>query len=464
MASWLKTKLYGIRTLFSDGVPLPERPAINFVGANILDVEGSNYTEITFNELGEVADATFLATPEKIAKRSITGSCNFAGSSNFEDVVITGLATCSGGVEANYVTVTNDINVNGVVYGVTGEFSSGLSASDVTSTTAVTQTLQIDSVANVHKMTLHFADIPNQATIQSVQGAELLLGSENQTTNSTPSKPVTITSGDTAGTNSNTGTMVVVSGQATTSGNSGDVYLASGSAVGISGSVNVFSSGTSGASHASGGLSAFTGGTSGSTSASGAVDIHSGGTSGNTSASGAIGIASGATIGVTAPSGAIVIKSGNTTTASTGSPSGAVTCQAGDTAGTACNAGTISILGGTATGAGAHGSDIVITAGTTTNTGRGGNVDITAGGEDISLGPTVGGNIGITRGAGPMTGNIYLHKASSFADSSHGKGTVFLANCVTGPAGAAPVGGIILYSSGGNLFVRHATGTKQLTP
>lgn len=85
--SWLTTKLLGIRQVLFAGAVLPERSKINFVaGATVADNPATGATDVTIDASTVFTDATHLATPYKIVKRSIAGSANFAGTCFFESI------------------------------------------------------------------------------------------------------------------------------------------------------------------------------------------------------------------------------------------------------------------------------------------------------------------------------------------------------------------------------------------
>jgi hypothetical protein len=85
--SWIGNKVLGgwRRLLDGDGLPVPLRSALKIVGATLTDNPTEDRTELVF-DTAPITDATHLATPSKIVKRSVTGSASFAGVSVFEDV------------------------------------------------------------------------------------------------------------------------------------------------------------------------------------------------------------------------------------------------------------------------------------------------------------------------------------------------------------------------------------------
>jgi hypothetical protein len=88
--SWISTLLLGVRRILNNGDFMPERPAIDFRGAtSIVDNPAGNRTIITY-DLGGIANATNLAVPSTICKRSNTGACNFGGTSTFDGVTVAG--------------------------------------------------------------------------------------------------------------------------------------------------------------------------------------------------------------------------------------------------------------------------------------------------------------------------------------------------------------------------------------
>ncbi|MFT3773020.1 MAG: hypothetical protein QM820_47155 [Minicystis sp.] len=46
MASWITTKLLGVRAIYSGGTPLPQRPGINFVGLTVTDDPANDRTTV----------------------------------------------------------------------------------------------------------------------------------------------------------------------------------------------------------------------------------------------------------------------------------------------------------------------------------------------------------------------------------------------------------------------------------
>ena len=45
-ARWIDTLFFGVRRIFAAGVELPERPALNFVGAVVTDNTAENRTDM----------------------------------------------------------------------------------------------------------------------------------------------------------------------------------------------------------------------------------------------------------------------------------------------------------------------------------------------------------------------------------------------------------------------------------
>jgi hypothetical protein len=60
--SWIDTLFFGVRRIFAAGSELPERPALNFVGATVTDNPGENRTDVV------------LGPPAWIVTAVVTGS------------------------------------------------------------------------------------------------------------------------------------------------------------------------------------------------------------------------------------------------------------------------------------------------------------------------------------------------------------------------------------------------------
>lgn len=196
MPSWLPTKLFGIRLLFADGAPLPERPAIDFVGVTVEDDPTNNRTTITFTESGDIAGATHLATASKLAKRDGSGQCNFAGTCNFESIA------ASVAVDAPTVTVTS------------------CEADTIVATTSVTSPLFTSASGGAWKSASKTANTTNSGAAA--------YGSGSVTGSSSSSGAVTLGSGSST---SHSGTVTIASGPST-NGNAGFVSVDGGATSG----------------------------------------------------------------------------------------------------------------------------------------------------------------------------------------------------------------------------------------
>jgi hypothetical protein len=84
--SWLTTLLYGVRSIFADGVLQPERNALDFVGATVSDDPTLKRTTIEFPASALLAAATKFATPNTLALRGASGEANFGGTCNFATI------------------------------------------------------------------------------------------------------------------------------------------------------------------------------------------------------------------------------------------------------------------------------------------------------------------------------------------------------------------------------------------
>ncbi|MFS8066595.1 MAG: hypothetical protein ACMG6S_09520 [Byssovorax sp.] len=117
--SWITTKLLGVRQLLFGGAPLAQRGAVNFVsGALVADNPATGATDITIDATTVFTDATYLATPSTIVKRSVAGSANFAGTCHFVGIDATGplasgALTCNGNATIlGTLAVTSSVSIN----------------------------------------------------------------------------------------------------------------------------------------------------------------------------------------------------------------------------------------------------------------------------------------------------------------------------------------------------------------
>lgn len=69
--SWIDTLFFGVRRIFAAGVELPERPALNFVGAVVTDNPAENRTDVVIRGawlVSPVVTSTYTARPGEIVR------------------------------------------------------------------------------------------------------------------------------------------------------------------------------------------------------------------------------------------------------------------------------------------------------------------------------------------------------------------------------------------------------------
>lgn len=107
--SWITTKLLGIRQVLFGGAVLPQRGAINFVsGALVEDNPATGATDVSITSDTIFSEATFLATPGTIVRRSPGASARFGGTCHFVDIEATGNVAAGGNI-----AVTGNIAAGG---------------------------------------------------------------------------------------------------------------------------------------------------------------------------------------------------------------------------------------------------------------------------------------------------------------------------------------------------------------
>lgn len=126
---WITDRLYGVRQIFGNGVLLPERGALNFVGATVADDPANARITVTYSATPLLDSATSAATPNTLAKRSGTGACSFAGTCNFADIAASGSVSCdsitaAATCAAETVTAVSGVNSPKFESPSTGEWQS----------------------------------------------------------------------------------------------------------------------------------------------------------------------------------------------------------------------------------------------------------------------------------------------------------------------------------------------------
>lgn len=69
--SWIDTLFFGVRRIFAAGVELPERPALNFVGAVVTDNPAENRTDVVIRGawlVSPVVTSTYTARPGELVR------------------------------------------------------------------------------------------------------------------------------------------------------------------------------------------------------------------------------------------------------------------------------------------------------------------------------------------------------------------------------------------------------------
>jgi|GEM_PF-3624613 len=71
--NWLDTLFFGVRRVLAGGVELPERPALNFVGASITDNPAENRIDLallgsSIRRLSPVVTADYTASPGELVR------------------------------------------------------------------------------------------------------------------------------------------------------------------------------------------------------------------------------------------------------------------------------------------------------------------------------------------------------------------------------------------------------------
>ncbi|WP_437721824.1 hypothetical protein [Sorangium sp. So ce861] len=69
--NWIDTLFFGVRRIFTAGVELPERPALNFVGAVVTDNPAENRTDVFIPGvwlISPVVTTTYTARPGELVR------------------------------------------------------------------------------------------------------------------------------------------------------------------------------------------------------------------------------------------------------------------------------------------------------------------------------------------------------------------------------------------------------------
>ncbi len=71
--NWLDTLFFGVRRVLSGGVELPERPALNFVGASVTDNPAENRIDVAFlgssiRKISPVVTSSYTASPGELVR------------------------------------------------------------------------------------------------------------------------------------------------------------------------------------------------------------------------------------------------------------------------------------------------------------------------------------------------------------------------------------------------------------
>jgi len=71
--NWLDTLFFGVRRVLAAGVELPERPALNFVGASVTDNPAENRLDVAFlgssiRRISPVVTADYTASPGELVR------------------------------------------------------------------------------------------------------------------------------------------------------------------------------------------------------------------------------------------------------------------------------------------------------------------------------------------------------------------------------------------------------------
>ncbi|WP_437285671.1 hypothetical protein [Sorangium sp. So ce406] len=76
MLNWIDTLFFGIRRILAAGVELPERPALNFVGAVVTDNPAENRTDVFIRGawlVSPVVTSTYTARPGELVRVNAHG-------------------------------------------------------------------------------------------------------------------------------------------------------------------------------------------------------------------------------------------------------------------------------------------------------------------------------------------------------------------------------------------------------
>lgn len=73
MLNWIDALFFGVRRIFGGGIELPERPALNFIGAICTDNPAENRTDVAFvgttiRKISPVLTANYTASPGELVR------------------------------------------------------------------------------------------------------------------------------------------------------------------------------------------------------------------------------------------------------------------------------------------------------------------------------------------------------------------------------------------------------------
>jgi len=258
--SWLQTALFGVRQLLDDGDVLPERGALNFIGATITDDPALKQTNIEFPTSAILAAATKNATPNTLPLRGASGEADFGGTCNFDELAASTSITAPA---AAFTMCDADV---------------------ITASTSVTCPLFESSGAGRWGSA--------SKTANTIRSGNALFGSGNTSGNTANTGLVIVSSGDVAGTLGTSGAVSVVTGTGTAaSGASGNILIKTGGAYYASGSIAITTGDT--AQNIGVGPIGIQGGAALGTGRGGSVAIAGGGSSGGTELGGDVTLAPG---------------------------------------------------------------------------------------------------------------------------------------------------------------------------
>lgn len=71
--NWLDALFFGVRRILAGGVELPERPAVNFIGASVTDNPAENRIDVAFpgsglRRISPVVTSDYTASPDELVR------------------------------------------------------------------------------------------------------------------------------------------------------------------------------------------------------------------------------------------------------------------------------------------------------------------------------------------------------------------------------------------------------------